>query len=156
MKVRYYLFFTFVFIYSCRSTDASIIKKECDQFGCIDIYKYLPLSTAPFSITEDDFWFRVTVLHENAKLTMHNRFDINNEFDNSMVKTIRSKKKINNDLSENFDYAFIARRGKDTVYASLTRNLWAIKKNGKFEYYSDDKEELKMILQEYSGFFSDW
>ena len=150
MKIRYYLFFTFVFIYSCRPTDATIIKKECDQFGCIDIYKYLPLSTAPFSITEDAFWFRGAIDHEHAKLTMH---DVFNE---GLIEAIRSKKRVSMEegLVDNFDYAFIIRKDKDTIYASLTRNLWTIKKDGEFEYFKDKEEELKIAFQQYSGFFS--
>ncbi|WP_299684699.1 hypothetical protein [uncultured Dokdonia sp.] len=151
MKIRFYLLFILICVSSCRSSERSIIKKDCDRFGCIDVYRYLAISTAPFSITEDAFWFRVNVLHEHAKITLHNLF--NEEF----IEAIRSKKKISRDkgLHDNFDYAFITRKEKDTIYADFHRNLWTIKINGTFEYYKDENEELEITFQQYSGFFSD-
>ena len=151
MKMHFYLLFILIAISSCRSSGTSIIKEECEPFGCIDIYKYLALSTSPYSMTEDNFWFRVNVAHEHAKFTMPDFFN------GGITASIKSLKNIssNDGLNENFDFAFITRKEKDTIYADLYRNLWTIKVNGNFEYYKDEKEELKNLLREYSGFFSD-
>jgi len=138
-----------IIIFSISLSKCSSVKNvEFDKNG-IDAYKFLDLQTYPASITESMFW-------ENDFELARIQFNENDDF-NILMRDILKLKRIKKGLSENFDFAFLIKKDKktDTIYASLNQDLFTIKKNGYFEYYKDEKGELKDVLRNYSSFFSD-
>ncbi|TSE03154.1 hypothetical protein [Aquimarina algiphila] len=136
-----------IILITCVSFNLNKNKQTESPNNVIEVYKFLGLDTYPFSITEEMFW-------ENKNLE-HVKMNMPDIFIEGIVKDVQKTEQIkHNGLSEDFDFAFVTTNNQDTIYASLIKNLWTLKKNGKIEYYRDNDEDLKKTLQEYSSFFS--
>ncbi|WP_299117189.1 hypothetical protein [uncultured Winogradskyella sp.] len=122
--------------------------KEIDLVENIEVIKFMDMQTYSVPPNEETFWEFGDLEFAKIKLN-HNP--------NHFYEEVSSFKKIENGLSESFDYAFLLKRNQstDTIYASLVTNQWTIKKNGEFLYFFDEDGQLKEGLILYSTFFND-
>lgn len=134
-----------IIFHSCQDSNKI---KELDRVENIEVIKFMDLQTYSVPPSEEMFWEFGDL--EFAKINL-------NHNPNHFYEEVSSLKKIENGLSESFDYAFLLKRNQntDTIYASLVTNQWTIKKNGKFLYFLDEDEQLKEGLTLYSTFFND-
>jgi len=124
--------------------------KNVDRGNQTYAFKFMDINTYPYSISESLFWENSDV--ELARISLNSH-----DFGEALINDVRKLKKIDHGLKSDFDYAFIIGNfcQRDTLYASLSRNLWTIKEDGKYYFYNDANGELSDILINYSSFFSD-
>jgi hypothetical protein len=116
----------------------------------IFVYKFLNIYDYPYYIDESMFWDKKDYKLASFKYETEDDYDV-------LKRDVENMKKIENGLSEGFEFAFLIKKENvtDTIYADLIQNLWTIKKDGKFIYYKDVEGKTKEIFQDYSSFFSD-
>ena len=116
----------------------------------IFVYKFLNIYDYPYYIDESMFWDKKDYELASFKYETEDDYDV-------LKRDVENMKKIENGLSEGFEFAFLIKKENvtDTIYADLIQNLWTIKKDGKFIYYKDVEGKTKEIFQDYSSFFSD-
>ncbi len=139
-----------VFFVSTTIVGYSMLHKELysnELNNELEAIKFLNIQTYPYSINENMFWENGDAEFARMKI----RTDAN-----SFINDIKRMKKIKEGVSEDFEFAFLSIKENktDTIYASISNNLWTLKEKGKFVFYKDEKGEIKNVLQEYSSFFS--
>ena len=134
-------------------TTISMLQKENEQNKSdigIFVHRFFETHTYPYSIDESRFWDEKDKELATIKLDESGDLDI-------LKRDVLNMKRIEEGLSENFEYAFLIRKENttDTIYADFILNLWTIKKKGEFIYYKDEKGKVKEVFQNYSLFFSE-
>lgn len=112
----------------------------------IEAIKFMgTITTQSRSVDEKAFWY-----FENE----HVRLKIKN---NRLIEEVKSLKKHNLDNFDEYNYAFIVKKGKsiDTLYSDKSLNTWILKKNKKEIYYYDEEGKIAENLRNIYSFFYD-
>jgi hypothetical protein len=134
-----------LFFNSCRTKRDDIYSKiKKSYIDKVEVIKFMgTIRTQPYPVDEKIFW---SYQDEHAKLLISNL---------GFIDDIKSIKDTTSTYFEDYNYAFIVKKGKetDTLYSDSTLKSWILKKGKKNIYFYDKNGETADNLRHKYSFF---